>query len=805
MALQQVTTRDELRDAIIAAGELHNLHSGDDDSEDTETTFRPGSMTASEWELHLEQQQQEPDKTIEVTPNDHWLWFTIRDDNRNDLYHAQLFGANINRVDPVFVTNETFMDARFTLTVQVETSNERTGSTGTYLFLRMRGAVHGKRPITLMWLLKRYARRTYNASPLKDTSEMNKVPVSPYVNQNSLKLVEGPSRTPLEVLSTDEALIPPEYGSVGFLTLGAALASSLLKFSGTNSRIPAVLRAADKQYPVLERVQLANAKNPGQEVWQFRPTARQSLFFSNEEVQLKAKNLAKDMPLKWYALENAADLESPTFVIGIGPKKLRIHIPGAALEFSLIPESKLFGTDNLSKPLKERTARITNRPFGESNNLNSAKNLASTVSYKTLTTVVRRVTPEGVDPSLQLQVLSGKGEPEFVRLVLYAIQKRFLPLFGTVTDAGPNSGNITHLVVVWNGTDMKKAFWASHGTWQQGRVDGKKRWATAKDTIESSLGLLKGVATYLLKSEQASPGFMEAELDIDSPVHRLKDVPGEYGSALRLAAEQEFRRDMAFAGGDAVRMITDSVTNIVAGVAHMGVDVGKATLSNAVAGLFGASPEEPVDYELTDLPVAETVQPHPYTKIELVYDQRPNATCVLCSIAASMSMVADVPAESTWKQVSSIVNPKNVPRSGLVMTDTFEQLNPALVQLKLKWRRILPSVENFKKALDSGLPVVVGTTFDGAIFQYGSNADKPLEGPNGWDISHCVTLVAYDDADSTFTILNSWGADWGRNGGLIIEQEYAGFDRAFVLFKDQDTPTFGAVDLPGNLPTMDLS
>jgi len=253
-------------------------------------------------------------------------------------------------------------------------------------------------------------------------------------------------------------------------------------------------------------------------------------------------------------------------------------------------------------------------------------------------------------------------------------------------------------------------------------------------------------------------------------------------------------RDQAF------RSISTNVVGMLADAAQTGIKVlADEGLELLVSNSFGCSLEEPLGEEVEiDAPSVKKEQP--YTKIRGVFDQRPMSTCVLCSIGAAIHMVTGNSMEEVLKSVTDVIPAVSVPRAGLVMTDAFEQLEPVFQEHgQLLWKRILPTVDNMKKALDAGIPLVVGTKFDGGIFKYSSNLDTPISGPEGIELMHCVTVVAYDDADSTFTVLNSWSSTWGRNGAMIVEQDYEGFDRAFVIFPQADEIAFGAVDITPNL------
>jgi hypothetical protein len=351
------------------------------------------------------------------------------------------------------------------------------------------------------------------------------------------------------------------------------------------------------------------------------------------------------------------------------------------------------------------------------------------------------------------------------------------------------------MVAVWTeNEELAAAFWASTG-----------------ETLDNALGLIHDVTVWMQKGELVqeeervqegeanSVVLIEALLDIETPTQRFNHVPGEYGAAVREAVIQDFGRHKKASSADAVGDISTDVIGLLADAAYIAVGEGIKGLK----GLFGAAQEE--EYEEDSEVSAPTVKAlQPYTKITGVYDQRPYSSCVLCSIGAAMSMVEGIHMKEVYKALSKVIIPEKVPSQGLIMRDTLKKLEPLFEKHgQLQWQGISTAVDSLKKALDAGMPVIVGTKFDGGILNYSSSLDTPLSGPVGLEMMHCVTLVAYDDADSTFTLLNSWGPKWGRNGAMIVEQDYAGFCRAFVIFR-KGSSSFGAVDIAPNLASIDF-
>lgn len=85
----------------------------------------------------------------------------------------------------------------------------------------------------------------------------------------------------------------------------------------------------------------------------------------------------------------------------------------------------------------------------------------------------------------------------------------------------------------------------------------------------------------------------------------------------------------------------------------------------------------------------------------------------------------------------------------------------------LKYRRINPDVDHFKRALSLGYPVVFGFTvyesFEGPDLARTGIMSMPK--PNEQTIGgHAVVACGYDSDKQYMLIRNSWGSDWGQGG-----------------------------------------
>lgn len=108
----------------------------------------------------------------------------------------------------------------------------------------------------------------------------------------------------------------------------------------------------------------------------------------------------------------------------------------------------------------------------------------------------------------------------------------------------------------------------------------------------------------------------------------------------------------------------------------------------------------------------------------------------------------------------------SIPLSAFAEAEHHRMRDPVGLELKntLQW----------KHHLNDGHPILVGLSIDRRFLTdgraaAGSGKDFIWQGPDTLDpdlviIGHAVTCAGYDDADSTFLLLNSWGTGWGREG-----------------------------------------
>jgi hypothetical protein len=76
-------------------------------------------------------------------------------------------------------------------------------------------------------------------------------------------------------------------------------------------------------------------------------------------------------------------------------------------------------------------------------------------------------------------------------------------------------------------------------------------------------------------------------------------------------------------------------------------------------------------------------------------------------------------------------------------------------------------VQRFKRFLADSMPIIVGMRLPYSFANlsekvFTAPADEPLD-----SAAHALCLIGYDDIDSTFECLNSWGTGWGGDQGFV--------------------------------------
>jgi len=110
------------------------------------------------------------------------------------------------------------------------------------------------------------------------------------------------------------------------------------------------------------------------------------------------------------------------------------------------------------------------------------------------------------------------------------------------------------------------------------------------------------------------------------------------------------------------------------------------------------------------------------------------------------------------------------------------------------YREIDLDVDIIKSYLADGRAVVFGAKLGDEFFDYTSGVyDYQSYGYTGDHAYHAMILSGYDDnmgANGCFRIVNSWGDDWGDNGGMWIDQNFfVTDDFGFCTFVATDTQT----------------
>ena len=109
-----------------------------------------------------------------------------------------------------------------------------------------------------------------------------------------------------------------------------------------------------------------------------------------------------------------------------------------------------------------------------------------------------------------------------------------------------------------------------------------------------------------------------------------------------------------------------------------------------------------------------------------------------------------------------------------------EKPSPQCYQDALKnraatYRRVTQNLDQMRGCLAAGDPFVFGFTvyesFEGDAVAKSGVAPMPQPGEQVLG-GHAVLAVGYDDSAQTFTVRNSWGADWGQDGYFTLPYAY---------------------------------
>ena len=122
-------------------------------------------------------------------------------------------------------------------------------------------------------------------------------------------------------------------------------------------------------------------------------------------------------------------------------------------------------------------------------------------------------------------------------------------------------------------------------------------------------------------------------------------------------------------------------------------------------------------------------------------------------------------SESTWPYVISQFTVKPINEAYIEASkNTLIQFNGC------------HTVNDIKHSIANEFPVVIGVgLFDS--FEYEATSATgvvpiPNEQLENYIGGHCMCVVGYDDAKSSFKVANSWGPSWGDKGYCYIQYDY---------------------------------
>ena len=91
-----------------------------------------------------------------------------------------------------------------------------------------------------------------------------------------------------------------------------------------------------------------------------------------------------------------------------------------------------------------------------------------------------------------------------------------------------------------------------------------------------------------------------------------------------------------------------------------------------------------------------------------------------------------------------------------------------------KYERLHQDIDQFQACLMNNCPFVFGFNVASSFHKTNNPlAQMPMPKPDEKIVgSHAVLAVGYDDRNRHFTILNSWGQDWGDNGYFYMPYDF---------------------------------
>jgi len=99
----------------------------------------------------------------------------------------------------------------------------------------------------------------------------------------------------------------------------------------------------------------------------------------------------------------------------------------------------------------------------------------------------------------------------------------------------------------------------------------------------------------------------------------------------------------------------------------------------------------------------------------------------------------------------------------------------ALQHQAVSYQRLKQDIQHMKACLAGGHPFVFGLTVYDSFESDAVAASGMVKMPGkkeGLIGGHSVLAVGYDDKSGRFTVMNSWGAQWGKKGYFTVPYEY---------------------------------
>lgn len=301
-----------------------------------------------------------------------------------------------------------------------------------------------------------------------------------------------------------------------------------------------------------------------------------------------------------------------------GKEFARVYLPNRVVELAKLEESILFPCRILSQSMKVRAARIDqkdNSHWAGETLARIVREMVDFVSYRSMCTLMVRVAPGGMDPTIRIKT-EVRGKEMSLRFVLYAIRRKFIRYVPRTVGKWT-----TQFIGLWSEKDELVAGY----------------WVHTKNMVVDQVDLIHAIASRKQIGNLGSVAERVATIDIDSPdIIQMKDKNSVFERAMMVPALQEYNRDKI-----------DVSTKSRESVALDAVDLREEIAKIGIEGTAKDTPSEEETIEIEEeiwAPMfanGSTNLSPLSSKLKGAYDQRSWKSSILCSIELVISIAKD--------------------------------------------------------------------------------------------------------------------------------------------------------------------